>query len=107
MLCRATPSRRLDSMLKKLITGAALAAAGLAGATSAKAQSFQSVVETFYNDEFRAHPIAATDIGVHEYDAEVDDLSRDGQAKHRAAAQGARRAHCHRSGDAVGRRPRR
>ena len=72
------------SMLMKLMTGAALAAAVLAGATPAKAQSFQSAVETFYNDEFRANPIAATDIGVHEYDAEVDDLSRDGQSKNAA-----------------------
>jgi len=68
----------------KLMTGAAFAAAVLAGAAPAKAQSFQSVVETYYNDEFRAHPIAATDIGVHDYDAEVDDLSRDGQAKNTA-----------------------
>jgi hypothetical protein len=71
-------------MLMKLMTGAAFAAAVLAGAAPAKAQSFQSVVETYYNDEFRAHPIAATDIGVHDYDAEVDDLSRDGQAKNTA-----------------------
>jgi len=42
-------------MLMKLMTGAAFAAAVLAGAAPAKAQSFQSVVETYYNDEFRAH----------------------------------------------------
>jgi uncharacterized protein (DUF885 family) len=63
------------------MTGAALAAAVLAGAAPAEAQSFQNLVETFYDNEFRAHPIAATSIGVHDYDAEVDDLSRDGQAK--------------------------
>ena len=68
-------------MSMKLMTGAAFAAAVLVGATPAEAQSFQSVVETFYDGEFRAHPIAATEIGVHDYDAEVDDLSRDGQAK--------------------------
>jgi hypothetical protein len=68
----------------KLMTEAALVAAFLAGATPAEAQSFHNVVETFYADEFRAHPIAATDIGVHDYDAEVDDLSRDGQAKNTA-----------------------
>jgi len=68
-------------MLMKLTTMAAFAAAVLAGATPAEAQSFQNPVETFYADEFRAHPIAATDIGVHDYDTEVDDLSRDGQAK--------------------------
>jgi uncharacterized protein (DUF885 family) len=63
------------------MTGAALAAAVLTGATPAEAQSFQNLVTTFYDNEFRAHPIAATSIGVHDYDAEVDDLSRDGQAK--------------------------
>ena len=68
-------------MLMKLMTGAAVAAAILAGSLPAAAQSFQDVVETFYHDEFRAHPIKATDIGVHDYDAEVDDLSRDGQTK--------------------------
>jgi uncharacterized protein (DUF885 family) len=65
----------------KLMTGAAVATAILAGSLPAAAQSFQDVVETFYHDEFRAHPIKATDIGVHDYDAEVDDLSRDGQTK--------------------------
>lgn len=68
-------------MLTKLMTGAVVAAAVLAGSIPAASQSFQNVVETFYNDEFRAQPIAATDIGVHDYDSEVDDLSRDGQAK--------------------------
>ena len=67
-------------MLMKLTTMAAFAAV-LAGAPPAKAQSFRNLVETFYADEFRAHPIAATEIGVHDYDTEVDDLSRDGQAK--------------------------
>jgi hypothetical protein len=42
-------------MPMKLMTGAALA-----GAAPAEAQSFQNVVETFYDDEFRSHPIAAT-----------------------------------------------
>jgi uncharacterized protein (DUF885 family) len=64
----------------KLMTGAAFVAAVLAGAPPAEAQSFQNLVETFYDNEFRAHPIAATSIGVHDYDVEVDDLSRDGQA---------------------------
>src|SRR3984893_17389179 len=71
------------------MTGAAFVAAVLAGATPAEAQSFQNVVETFYGDEFRTHPIAATDIGVHDYDAVVDDLSRDGQAKNIARLQAA------------------
>jgi uncharacterized protein (DUF885 family) len=68
----------------KLVTEAALVAALLVGATPAGAQSFQNLVKTFYDGEFQAHPIAATEIGVHDYDAEVDDLSRDGQAKNAA-----------------------
>src|ERR1700736_3801674 len=72
------------SMPMKLMTGAALAAAVLAGATPAEAQSFQNLVETFYDNEFRAHPIAAASISVHDYDAEVDDLSRNGRAKNTA-----------------------
>jgi uncharacterized protein (DUF885 family) len=67
-------------MLLKFMPGAIFAAAVVAGVT-AKTQSFHNVAETFYNDEFRAHPIAAASIGVHDYDAEVDDPSRDGQAK--------------------------
>jgi hypothetical protein len=63
----------------KLMIEAALVAAFLVGATPAEAQSFQHLVKTFYDHEFRAHPIAATSIGEHDYDAEVDDLSRDGQ----------------------------
>jgi len=46
-------------MLMKLMTGAAFVVAVLAGAMPAEAQSFQNVVETFYGDEFRTHPIAA------------------------------------------------
>jgi len=78
-------------MAMKLMTGAVFVAAVLAGATPAEAQSFQNLVETFYDNEFRAHPIAATSIGVHDYDAEVDDLSRDGQARDHALD---RRGHC-------------
>ena len=56
----------------KFMTVAALVAAVLA--TPAEAQSFQSVVETFYDGEFRSHPIRATDIGVHDYDAVVSKI---------------------------------
>ena len=71
-------------MLMKLMTGAALVAAVLAGARRPRRSSFHNVVQTFYDNEFRAHPIAATEIGVHDYDTEVDDLSREGQAKNTA-----------------------
>ncbi len=40
--------------------------------------SFPNAVEAFYRSEFQAHPISATQIGVHDYDAEVDDLSEKG-----------------------------
>jgi hypothetical protein len=39
-------------------------------------QSFQKLVEIFYDNEFRVHPIAATSIGLHDCDAEVDDSKR-------------------------------
>ena len=42
----------------KLLTGAAFAAAVLVGGASAEAQSFKNLVETFYDGEFRSHPIA-------------------------------------------------
>jgi Bacterial protein of unknown function (DUF885) len=84
MLCGAMPSHDhggSTSVPMKLMIEAALVAAFLVGATPAVAQSFQNLVKTFYDNEFRAHLIAATSTGVHDYDAEVDDLSRDGQAK--------------------------
>jgi hypothetical protein len=53
------------------MTKVALVAALVVGATPAGAQSFQNLVKTFYDNEFRAHPIAATSIGVHVYDADA------------------------------------
>jgi len=47
---------------------------------TAEAPSFEKAVETFYSEDFRAHPISATQMGVHDYDSEVDDLSQEGQA---------------------------
>jgi uncharacterized protein (DUF885 family) len=61
------------------------AAPSSTAAKTAEAQSFEKAVEAFYREDFRAHPIAATQVGVHDYDAEVDDLSQAGQA-----AEGAR-----------------
>jgi uncharacterized protein (DUF885 family) len=46
---------------------------------AADTQPFQKLVESFYQDDFRAHPIVATQIGVHDYDTEVDDLSQEAQ----------------------------
>ena len=51
-----------------------------AAAEASEAQSFQNAVEAFYDEEFRTHPIVATQVGVHDYDTEVDDLSEEGQA---------------------------
>jgi len=59
-------------MSLKLLTKVALTAAVLMGAASPTAQSFRNLVEAFYQGEFRAHPIAATNNGVHDYDSEVD-----------------------------------
>ncbi|HTO79928.1 MAG TPA: DUF885 family protein, partial [Methylocystis sp.] len=51
-----------------------------AASKTAESQPFERAVETFYGEDFRAHPIAATQVGVHDYDTEVDDLSQEGQA---------------------------
>ncbi|ARN83584.1 DUF885 domain-containing protein [Methylocystis bryophila] len=49
-------------------------------AEAAAVRSFQSAVGDYYREEFRAHPILATLVGVHDHDAEVDDLSQEGHA---------------------------
>ncbi len=67
-------------MSNRRLMAAALLVAALAGPAAAET-SFQTAVEAFYRDEFRAQPIAATQIGVHDYDAEVDDFSREGLAQ--------------------------
>ncbi len=51
---------------------------------SVETPSLQSVVENFYAEEFRILPTLATQVGVHDYDTEVDDLSRAGQEKNAA-----------------------
>ena len=76
---------RLVALVGGVMALAAIALApGLAREVAADASTFQKSVERFYDEEFRVHPIAATQIGVHDYDTEVDDLSREGQDKEAA-----------------------
>lgn len=56
---------------------AAWAALLIAG--TVQAQPFQDVVKDYYAAEFRAHPIEATRLGIHDFDGRVDDLSAAGQ----------------------------
>lgn len=68
----------------KFFIQALLAVLALAGQAKAEAPPFLRIVEDFYAEEFRTLPTLATQVGVHDYDAEVDDLSRGGQEKNAA-----------------------
>src|SRR5437763_165762 len=46
----------------------------------ARPQTFAALVRSFYDGEFRAHPLMATRVGVHTYDTRVDDFSAKGYA---------------------------
>src|ERR1700691_4311336 len=66
----------------------ALAAAGVfvlallgAHAVSAQTTSFENFVKSYYDGEYAAHPVAATSVGIHDYDSRVDDMSAAGQAR--------------------------
>jgi hypothetical protein len=70
-------SRSNVSVIARTTIGATFIVAAFAGAPTARAEAptFQSLVQAYYSDEFRAHPIAATRIGVHDYDTKIDDLT--------------------------------
>jgi Bacterial protein of unknown function (DUF885) len=56
----------------------------LARSVSAQAASFESIVKSYYDGEYAAHPVAATAAGIHDYDRKLDDMSADGQARNDA-----------------------
>jgi uncharacterized protein (DUF885 family) len=56
----------------------------VARAVTAQAASFASVVKSYYDGEYAAHPVAATSAGIHDYDSKVDDMSADAQARNDA-----------------------
>ncbi|MGB8843113.1 MAG: DUF885 domain-containing protein [Aliidongia sp.] len=70
----------------------AIALALIQPASAQESQSFQDLVKSYYDAEFQAHPIAATRVGIHDYDMLVDDLSADGYAKNIARRQAALRS---------------
>jgi uncharacterized protein (DUF885 family) len=55
-----------------------------ARAVSAQTTSFESFVKSYYDGEYAAHPVAATSVGIHDYDSKVDDMSAAGQARNSA-----------------------
>ena len=67
----------------KTFAAAAFALMG-AGTASARADTFESFVKSYYDGEYAAHPVAATSAGIHDYDSKVDDLSAEGQARNDA-----------------------
>jgi len=68
---------------KTIVAAGALAAAlfGLQSAALAQAPSFDSFVKSYYDADYAAHPVAATRAGIHDYDAQVDDMTAEGQAR--------------------------
>src|SRR5579863_4904777 len=50
-------------------------------AVSAPTASFESVVQSYYDGEYAAHPVAATSAGIHDYDSKLDDMSASGVAR--------------------------
>jgi uncharacterized protein (DUF885 family) len=55
-----------------------------ARAVSAQTASFENFVKSYYEGEYAAHPVAATSVGIHDYDSRVDDMSAAGQARNSA-----------------------
>jgi hypothetical protein len=66
----------------KIAAGVFAAAFALTGPVAAEEPtSFQSLVKSYYDAEFQAHPVTATRVGIHDYDTLVDDLSAEAFAK--------------------------
>jgi|HubBroStandDraft_1064217.scaffolds.fasta_scaffold00252_23 hypothetical protein len=79
-------------MIAKTLFAAGAFAAVLAGseqAALADSPAFQSLVKSYYDAEFLAHPIAATRAGIHDHDRMVDNLSTDGFARNSARLRSA------------------
>lgn len=72
------------TMLALLAVGAPPAPA--AGSTDAQ---FDALAKTFYYDGFKESPVSATDVGVHTYDAQLDDMSSAAVAAHLARERAA------------------
>lgn len=68
-------------MIARLGIAAGILTGFIGSAALAEAPSFESFAKQYYDAEFAAHPVAATRVGIHDYDTKVDDLSADGQAR--------------------------
>ena len=49
----------------------------------AKPRSFQQLVDAYFNDYFKANPSQATNVGFHQYDAQLEDFSLSAHARAR------------------------
>jgi uncharacterized protein (DUF885 family) len=61
--------------LAPALVAAALVSPALAGQAPTPSQSFHAAVDAYYAEYPRVHPTAATELGLHQLDAELDDLS--------------------------------
>jgi uncharacterized protein (DUF885 family) len=71
-------TKLLLQSVSMILTASLLAVA--APATTADA-AFASLAQNYFSDLFRLSPIYATNVGVHDYDAQLGDFSADGIAK--------------------------
>jgi uncharacterized protein (DUF885 family) len=69
-------------MISDRICGLVAATAFLcsSGTGHAAPQRFADLVAGYYAEEFRAHPVVATRVGVHDYDTRLDDVGAAGRA---------------------------
>jgi uncharacterized protein (DUF885 family) len=74
---------RCRTLLFALIGPILFASSALAQSPTSAAKAWSSLVDEFVDQEVCANnPTGATQLGVHEYDAKLEDLSRGGIAKH-------------------------
>ena len=53
----------------------------------AKPRSFHEVVDAYFEDHYKAHPTAATLVGFHQYDSQLEDFSVAAHAETRQRLQ--------------------
>ena len=72
---------RLKSISILAFCSTALLTVGADAAPSAATTAYNTIVQDYFNAQWKAHPASATTTGVHTYDAELDDVSAAGVAK--------------------------
>ncbi|MBI1213867.1 MAG: DUF885 family protein [Alphaproteobacteria bacterium] len=69
---------RAKTLIRTSIIALCAVAAIHAADARSRTHSFAALVQSYYDEQFRTHPISATRAGIHTYDRKVDDLSAAG-----------------------------